>query len=194
MSDADRGSGCTPACGDGVEQVRPAERRAGQSVIGKAGQVRNGWEDEQLLAALSEAMEARQAVPSWFTEIGKNAYAWHAIDAELAQLIYDSSTGDSSTGQNRSSTGRSETAVIRAMKFASAHLSVALEVTETCLLGQISPPQSGTVETQTGAGSTTRTSLDEAGCFAIDPIPASPFRLRCRAADGTGVLTGWISL
>ena len=160
----------------------------------EAGQVRDDWDDERLLAALSEAMAARQAIPSWFVETGKNAYAWHSIDAELAQLTYDSSTGDFSTGQTRCATGRSELAVIRAMNFTSAHLSVELEVTETCLLGQISPPQSGTIETQTGAGATTSTPLDEVGCFAIDPIPASPFRLRCRTADGTDVLTGWITL
>jgi hypothetical protein len=36
--------------------------------------------------------------------------------------------------------------------------------------------------------------VDEIGCFAIDPIPDGPFRLRCRTADGTDVLTGWITL
>ena len=50
----------------------------------------NDWDDEQLLGALREAMRARQAVPSWFVAMGKNAYAWHNIDAELAQLTYDS--------------------------------------------------------------------------------------------------------
>ncbi len=50
--------------------------------------MRNGWTHELLLAALSEAMKARQAVPSWFVESGKNAYAWHNIGAELAQLTY----------------------------------------------------------------------------------------------------------
>lgn len=50
--------------------------------------MRHGWTHEQLLAALSEAMKARQTVPSWFVESGKNAYAWHNIGAELAQLTY----------------------------------------------------------------------------------------------------------
>jgi len=52
--------------------------------------VRDSWDDERLLAALSEALKASQAVPSWFVETGKNAFAWHNIDAELAQLTYDS--------------------------------------------------------------------------------------------------------
>ena len=47
-------------------------------------QILAGLGDEQLLAALGEALRARQAVPEWFVETGKNAYAWHNIDAELA--------------------------------------------------------------------------------------------------------------
>ena len=57
--------------------------------------MRNGWTNEQLLAALSEAMKARQAVPSWFVESGKNAYAWHNIGAELAQFTYAGRWGPS---------------------------------------------------------------------------------------------------
>ena len=51
--------------------------------------MRDDWDDERLLAALGEAIKARQAVPAWVVEMGKNAYAWHNIDAELAQLTYD---------------------------------------------------------------------------------------------------------
>ena len=145
------------------------------------------WDDDQLLAALGDAVRARQAVPDAFVEMGKGAYAWHRIDAELAQLTYDSRT-------DRIAAVRSETAAVRALSFASAHLSMELEVTEDCLLGQVIPPRAGTLEAQTGAGASTETAVDEIGCFAVDPIPASPFRLRFRAADGTDVLTGWVTL
>jgi hypothetical protein len=145
------------------------------------------WDDDQLLAALGDAVRARQAVPDAFVEMGKGAYAWHHIDAELAQLTYDSRT-------DRIAAVRSETASVRALSFASAHLSLELEVTEDCLLGQVIPPRAGTLEAQTGAGASTTTTVDEIGCFAVDPIPASPFRLRFRAADGTDVLTGWVTL
>lgn len=145
------------------------------------------WDDDQLLAALGDAVRARQAVPDAFVEMGKGAYAWHHIDAELAQLTYDSRT-------DRIAAVRSETASVRALSFASAHLSMELEVTEDCLLGQVIPPRAGTLEAQTGTGARTRTTVDEIGCFAVDPIPASPFRLRFRAADGTDVLTGWVTL
>jgi len=150
--------------------------------------VRDDQDDERLLGELREAMKARQAVPSWFVETGKNAYAWHNIDAELAQLTYDS---DSDVG--RAAVTRSESASIRALTFTSAHLSLELEVTEDSLLGQIIPPRAGTLEVHTAAG-VASSPVDEIGCFVVDPIPASPFRLRCRAEDGTDVLTGWITL
>ena len=107
----------------------------------------DGWDDEQLLTALGEAMRARQAVPDSFIEMGKSAYAWHNIDAELAQLTYDS--------QPRAGGGpASETASIRALTFTSAHLTLELEVTDGSLLGQVIPPRSGTLEIQTRAGTT----------------------------------------
>ena len=148
----------------------------------------DGWDDEQLLAALGEAVKARAAVPAWFTETGKNAYAWHNIDAELAQLTYDSRTD-----ANAMAAARSETATIRALTFTSAHLSIELEVGENSLLGQVIPPQAGTLETYTKAGLTT-SQVDESGYFAVEPIPASPFRLRFHTSDGADVVTGWITL
>lgn len=151
--------------------------------------MRDGWDDERLLAALGEAIKARQAVPSWFVETGKNAFAWHNIDAELAQLTYDSNED-----RREAAVMRSETASIRSLTFTSAHLSLELEVTENSLLGQIIPPRGGALEIQTRANGAGTTEVDEIGCFSVDPIPDSPFRLRYRAPDGTDVLTGWITI
>jgi hypothetical protein len=151
--------------------------------------VRDGWDDERLLAALGEALKASEDVPSWFVETGRNAFAWHNIDAELAQLTYDSHED-----RREAAVVRSETASVRSLTFTSAHLTVELEVAENSLLGQIIPPRGGTLEIHTKAGTISTTEVDEIGCFAVDPIPDSPFRLRCRTADGTDVLTGWITI
>jgi len=151
--------------------------------------VRDSRDDEQLMAALREAMRAREAVPDWFIEAGKSAYAWHNIDAELAQLTYDSSRDT-----ERAAVTRSENASIRALTFTSAHLSIELEVTEGSLLGQIIPPRGGTIEVLTSAGASTTTPVDEIGCFFVAPIPPGQFRLRCRTTDGTDVLTGWTTV
>jgi hypothetical protein len=153
--------------------------------------VAKGWDDDDtLLAALKEAVRARRDVPPEFVEAGKSAFAWHNIDAELAQLTYDSESN-----QDKAAVMRSENASIRALTFTSAHLSMELEVTEGSLLGQISSPWTGTLEiqTQTSAGVTT-SPVDEIGWFVVEPIPASPFRLRFHAANGIDVLTDWITL
>lgn len=147
------------------------------------------WDDERLLGRLREAMQARQAVPAWFVETAKGAYTWHNIDAELAQLTYDSSRD-----RDQSVSVRAETASVRALTFTSAHMSIELEVTEDSLLGQIIPPGAGTIEAQTREGVTATASVDEIGYFSITPIPPSPIRLRCRSAHGTDVVTGWITL
>jgi hypothetical protein len=151
--------------------------------------VSRGWDDEEVLAALQQALRAQRAVPPEFIEAGKNAFAWHNIDAELAQLTYDSNED-----QREAAVVRSETASIRALTFTSAHLTLELEVTGNSLLGQLLPAREGQLEIHTRAGDITTTEVDEIGCFSVDPIPESPFRLRCHTADGTDVLTGWITI
>ena len=151
-------------------------------------QVLEGWDDEQLLTALGEAIKARETVPSWFVQTGKNAYAWHNVDAELAQLTYDSRTD-----ADEMAVARSETATIRALTFTSAHLSIELEVADGSLFGQVVPPQAGTLETRTKAGMTTAP-VDETGFFTVTPIPVGPFLLRFGTTDGAYVMTGWITL
>lgn len=151
--------------------------------------VADSWDDEALLAALQHAVRARQAVPPEFVEAGKNAFAWHNIDAELAQLTYDS-TRDS----GRAPSMRAEAASIRALTFTSAHLNIELEVTSDSLLGQIIPAQAGMIKIQARTGAETALPADEIGCFSIHPIPPVPFRLHCRTAGGIDVRTGWISL
>jgi hypothetical protein len=146
-------------------------------------------DDEELLAALKESLGAGRPGPSELAEIGKNAYAWHDIDAELARLTYDSTRelhGAAST--------RSENATIRALTFTSAHLTIELEVNEDSMLGQVIPVQEGTVRCRSRSGVTGTVGVDAVGCFTIRPVPDKPFRLHCRTADGSDVLTSWITL
>ena len=149
----------------------------------------DGLDDDQLLAALKDALSARRAVPHEFVEAARNAFAWHNIDAELAQLTYDS-TGE--LGHPAMAT-RAETAGVRELTFGSPRLTAELEITGDALLGQIIPAQVFTVDIQTPAGVTSAGSSDEVGFFSLRPLPQSPFRLRFRAA-GIDVITGLITL
>jgi hypothetical protein len=151
--------------------------------------VLNTWDDEELLAALREALAEYESVPPEFIEAGKNAFAWHNINAELARLTYHSIRH-----QDVSSSIRSETAWIRALAFTSAHLTIELEITEDSLLGQVIPADEGAMEVQTRADAVTTLPVDAVGYFAIRPIPDSPFRLRWHATNAPDIMTGWITL
>jgi hypothetical protein len=151
--------------------------------------MRDAWDDEQLLAALNDAGRARRAVPDGFVQAARAAYAWHNIDAELAQLTYDS-WHDSAARL----TVRAESASVRALTFTSPSVTIELEVTGHAVLGQLAPAREGTVEARTSAGAVVTIVVDEIGCFSVEPKPTSPFRLRCRTADGADVVTGWIML
>jgi len=145
--------------------------------------------DEELLAELRDAISARRAVPPEFVEAAKNAFMWRNIDAELAQLTYDSTHGSELAAATRS-----EAASIRALTFTSPRLTIEVEVTDDSVLGQIVPAQLATIEVQAQSGPRSVITTDEIGCFSIQPIPAGPFRLRCQTGAGTDILTGLITL
>ena len=145
--------------------------------------------DEELLAELREAISARRAVPPEFVEAAKSAFMWRNIDAELAQLTYDSMRSSELVAATRS-----EAASIRALTFTSARLTIELEVTEDSVLGQIVPAQLAMVEVQVQDGPRSMISTDEIGCFSVSPVPSGPFRLRCQAAASADIVTGWIAL
>ena len=152
-----------------------------------------GWGDEELLDALRQAFAARRAVPPEFVQAGQNAFAWHNIDADLAQLTYDSTDRTEELAATRAQ----EEAAIRVLTFTSAQagLQIELEVQEDALAGQILPMQSAAIELQTKAGTQQPISADEVGCFWISPIPSEDFRLRCRPVAGNAeVITVWVRL
>jgi len=147
------------------------------------------WDDDELLVALRQAVRERQAVPPAFVEAGQNAFAWRNIDAELAQLTYDSARD-----RDRAPSLRAEPASVRALTFTSAHLAIELEVTQDSVLGQVIPAQAAMIRIQPRAGAETALRADEIGCFSVHPIPPGPFRLHCRTAPGIDAVTGWITL
>ena len=147
------------------------------------------YDDEELLAALRQALAERQAVPPEFVEAAKNAFAWHNIDAELAELTYDSSRDAEPAPSTRA-----ETASIRALTFTSAHLTIELEVTHDSLLGQIVPAQAGTIKVQLRDGAESTVPADGIGRFTIRPMPAGTFRLHCKTSADADALTNWITL
>lgn len=145
-------------------------------------------DDEKLIEALRVAFADSDAVPAAFVETGKAAFAWRTIDAELAALTYDSAQQPPAA-----LAVRSESAILRSMTFASDGWTVELELTPDAVLGQLDPPEDGSVTARGDGGTLVTADIDALGFFVLGPPPAVPYRLVCTMRSGTTILTGWIT-
>lgn len=151
-------------------------------------------DDEQLLAALADAVRAARAVPRDFVEAGRAAYAWRTIDAELAAITYDSALGVAAPEGDLVPAGtRAEPAVLRAVTFASTRFTVEVQIGTDGLFGQVVPPGASEVEVQLATGTSAVAPIDPVGWFALRPAPATAFRLRVHTGAGADVLTSWVT-
>ncbi len=144
------------------------------------------YDDEALLSELDEAWHLAQQVPPEFVAVGKAVWRPLDLDAELAELIYDS--------RREPALVRTDTAALRALTFASPTQTIELEVADHGLLGQLVPPGRAQIEVQARDGTTARATSDELGFFTIPQVPDGPFRLRYRTGSGIDVVTGWIAI
>ncbi len=119
--------------------------------------------------------------------------AWRTIDAELAELAYDSVSDRSSTGLVRGPEG------IRSLIFEAPSLTVDLEVavlgTRRRLIGQLSPPQPARVMIRHQDG-VVAVEADESGWFRVEDLPVGPGSLRCHLGGDEGgaqVVTDWVT-
>lgn len=144
-------------------------------------------DDEQLYTELGQAVRAAQAVPGRFVEAGKAAFAWRTVDAELAELSYDSATAADGPLVGT----RAEPAALRSLTFVASGVTIEVELTDDALLGQVVPAQSGSVELRGKDGTVSTVPVDDVGWFVVRPLPTGLFRLLVRTADGRSVLTEW---
>jgi hypothetical protein len=149
------------------------------------------WDDDEILDRLGEALRAANEVPREFIEMGKAAYTWRDIDAELAELAYDSALEEAHMA---GSVLRAERAHLRSLTFTSDALTIEIEITGDAMLGQVVPLQTGQVEVHTPTGTAGTAVIDDIGCFTVRPIPVGSFRLNCRTAKGVQVSTSWLTL
>jgi hypothetical protein len=145
-------------------------------------------DDDRLLEVLRDALSTAREIPDEFIEVGKAAYAWRTIDAELAALTYDSAWQTEELTLTRT-----ESAALRTLVFASEALTIELELTPHELLGQLDPPQGGTVRLSAEGENLAASPIDDLGFFVVRPVPRGPFRVICQTTSGVTVLTGWVS-
>jgi len=98
-------------------------------------------DETELESELRQAVTQIDAIPSMLLEAAKDALTWRTIDADLAELVFDSRADDDEAALVRGS------AQARMLSFRAGDLTIDIEVTGSgesrSLIGQIAHPRSG---------------------------------------------------
>lgn len=145
--------------------------------------------DERLIGELRAAFSAVDPPPPAVVEAARAAYDWRTIDAELAELAYDSDLEDREHAGVRGGGGP------QVLSFESPALTIDVEIGveqtgSRRLIGQLAPPQPASIEVRTPAGTRT-TDADDLGRLAVTGLAPGPVSLACRLASGALVVTEW---
>ncbi|HZD00373.1 MAG TPA: hypothetical protein VFA46_09345 [Actinomycetes bacterium] len=150
-------------------------------------------ENESLVRELRATASRVDPVPSALKAAAKAGLSWRTVDAELAELAFDSLVDDPAGALVRAEQGA------RLLSFEASSLAIELEVVvagaRRHLVGQLDPPQAAEVEVRHPRGTRT-VDADQLGRFAAE-VSAGPVSLRCRAGaapPGAAVVTAWVSV
>jgi hypothetical protein len=155
-------------------------------------------DDEYLMDELRSLFGRLDPVVPGMVEQARSAYTWRTIDAELAELSFDSLVDRELAGAVRDD--GAATLGPRMLGFGAVvgDDDVAIEVEISpgpgapVLIGQLLPAIAGAVELQCANGGTSVVRADDLGRFRVEPVPAGPLRLRVRHA-GRLVQTTWLA-
>ena len=150
--------------------------------------------DDELEAELRRLAADREPVPAELRQAAVDAFSWRDIDAEIAELVYDSLLDADAAALVRGPADQ------RLVSFAVGGMTIDLEVTSVgagrTVMGQIAPPQRATVDIRHPQDTVT-VEADDLGRFRSGPLPPGPASLRLRPlpeAGGPAVITDWIAL
>lgn len=148
--------------------------------------------DDRLVEQLRALAQQVDPPPALVTEFARAALGWRDVDAELAELAYDSAA-DTALEDAVRGTGYAP----RLLTFDAEGITVEVEVAERDgqrrVVGQVVPMQPVVIELRHGGG-TTVAEIDELGRFAAEGLQAGPVSLRCRLQDGRIVHTDWAAI
>jgi len=146
--------------------------------------------DDETERELRRAADLLYPVPDRLLPMAVAAFAWRTIDADLAELVFDSfaeSAPVSVRGPDkpRLLTFRTDETIIE--------LELETEGTTLRLVGRMAPAGRAEVEVRHRRGAVTVTA-DPLGRFAVGGLAPGSLSLRCRPAGAaTAVVTDWVT-
>ncbi|WP_410644059.1 hypothetical protein [Amycolatopsis sp. lyj-346] len=145
--------------------------------------------DDELMDVLRAAADRADPVPDLVLRQARAALTTRDLDAELAELAFDSDLAEAGTV-------RADGDDVRLLSFEAARVSVELQVEYAN--GRVS--LRGLITGATGdavievAGERHTRPIGAEGWFTAAGLPRGATRVKVTAADGTTVTTGWASL
>jgi hypothetical protein len=152
---------------------------------------------DALMSELGGLLARLDPVPPQLLDQVRRVFCWRSIDAELAELSFDSLVDRDLAVAVRSVSD--SVLEPRMLGFGAVvdgeDLSIELEVSsldgQCTMFGQLSPAGASTVGLQARDGETVDVPLDELGRFVVRPVPRGPVRLQVQHA-GRVVQTTWV--
>lgn len=144
--------------------------------------------EQDLIEALNQALAASDPIPEDVVAAAKEAIFWRTIDAEFAELVFDSSREALLSVRGPD--------VARQLTFRSPGVEIEVMVTAEGgrrIVGQLVPPQVAEVEIRFGDQLLT-TSTDSLGRFTFVEVPTGSVQLAVRPAAGGRVVTEWLAI
>jgi hypothetical protein len=144
---------------------------------------------DALAAELRRVVAIADPAPEGWRSAASAAYAWAAIDAAAAPLVYDSHA----VRGGRVGTSHVTGATVREMRFAVGPLAVELDVDagadKVRVVGRVTPARAVEIAALWPEGRVATTSDDD-GSYRFDELPRRPL---CLHVTGTpAVKTGWV--
>ena len=146
--------------------------------------------DDDLIADLRRVLDSTEPVPPDSTVLAEAALSWRSLDAELAELVHDSSVDAPELLVRGSGDAQ------RILSFANPSVQIDVEYANGQLVGQVTPPSAASVEVRRSNDELpARAETDEFGAFVVPDVPAGPVLMVCEALDGSwSARTTWINL
>ena len=141
--------------------------------------------DEALAAELAAALQATDPVPERFVDAAKESFTWRTIDAELAELIFDSAEGELVGVRGVDGT--------RQVTFQAPGVEIEVAIISDGsrrLVGQLVPAVRSHVELHFGDQAIVAES-DDLGRFSFENVPLGPISIKVELADGATIQTAW---
>jgi hypothetical protein len=151
-------------------------------------------DDAELEEELRRVADHVDPVPLDVIERSAESLTWRTVDAELAELAFDSLVdGDRTSGLVR---GPGD---VRTLTFRASHLTIELDISfergAREVIGQLVPAQPMTLEIRHKDGAVV-VEADDLGRFSAEALPAGPFSVRCGSDNAARpiLVTDWISV